>query len=149
MKGQTILKDTAGSLQNLWSFRYKKPNQMANRTLNFEAGNGNWWGPCKHENKLKSVNFMLRFLPTNSDGPYPIALDSMLLLMMHSILMLCWYHVKTIWEIRELSVIIVMMGLALTSIWTSDTMTLKALLYEVHSWTLFWLQRVWYRLCSA
>ena len=29
----------------------KKPNQMAN-TLNFEAGNGNWWRPCNYERKL-------------------------------------------------------------------------------------------------
>ena len=34
-------KDTTRSLQKLLSFRYKKTNQMANRTLNFEAGNGN------------------------------------------------------------------------------------------------------------
>ena len=33
-------------------FWIKKPNQMANRTLNFEAGNGNWWGPRNHERKL-------------------------------------------------------------------------------------------------
>ena len=25
---------------------------MANRTLNFEAGNGDWWGPCSHETNL-------------------------------------------------------------------------------------------------
>ena len=25
---------------------------MANRTLYFEAGNGNWWGPRSHERKL-------------------------------------------------------------------------------------------------
>ena len=25
---------------------------MANRTLNVEAGNGNWWRPCNNENKL-------------------------------------------------------------------------------------------------
>ena len=30
----------------------KKPNQMADRTLSFEAGNGNWWGPRNHEKKL-------------------------------------------------------------------------------------------------
>ena len=45
-------KDTTGSLQKLLSFRYQKPNQMAKRSLNFEAGNGNWWGPRNHERKL-------------------------------------------------------------------------------------------------
>ena len=32
--------------------RSRKPNQMANRTLNLEAGNGNWWGPRNYERKL-------------------------------------------------------------------------------------------------
>ena len=38
--------------RNYWVSAIKKPNQMANRTLNFEAGNGNWWRPCNHERKL-------------------------------------------------------------------------------------------------
>ena len=38
--------------RNYWVSAIKKPNQMANRTLNFEAGNGNWWGPRNHERKL-------------------------------------------------------------------------------------------------
>ena len=29
-----------------------KTNQMANRTLNFEEGNGNWWRPFNHEREL-------------------------------------------------------------------------------------------------
>ena len=32
--------------------RNQKPNQMANRTLHFEAGDGIWWRPCNHERKL-------------------------------------------------------------------------------------------------
>ena len=40
------------SLQKLMSFRYQKQKQMANRTLNFEAGNWNWWLPCNYERKL-------------------------------------------------------------------------------------------------
>ena len=39
-------------LRNYRISAIKKPNQMANRTLNFEAGNGNWWGPRNHERKL-------------------------------------------------------------------------------------------------
>ena len=38
--------------RNYWVSTIKKPNQMANRILNFEAGNGNWWGPRNHERKL-------------------------------------------------------------------------------------------------
>ena len=30
----------------------KKPNQIPNRSPNFEAGKGNWWRPCNHERKL-------------------------------------------------------------------------------------------------
>ena len=35
-----------------WNYAIKKPNQMASRTLNFEAENGNWWGSPNHERKL-------------------------------------------------------------------------------------------------
>ena len=45
-------KDTRSSLQKLLSFDYHKTNRMANRTLNFEAGNGSWWGLCSHETNL-------------------------------------------------------------------------------------------------
>ena len=38
--------------RNYWVATIKKPNQMANRTLNFEAGNGNWWRRCNHKRKL-------------------------------------------------------------------------------------------------
>ena len=38
--------------RNYWVSVIKKTNQMANRTLNFETGNGNWWGPRNHERKL-------------------------------------------------------------------------------------------------
>ena len=38
--------------RNYWVFATKKTNQMANRTLNFEAGNGNWWRPCNCEKKF-------------------------------------------------------------------------------------------------
>ena len=36
--------------RNYWKCIIK--NQMGNRTLNSEAGNGNWWQPCNHERKL-------------------------------------------------------------------------------------------------
>ena len=38
--------------RNFWVSAIKKPNQMANKTLNFEAGNGKWWQPFNHERKL-------------------------------------------------------------------------------------------------
>ena len=39
-------------LRNYRISAIKRPNQMANRTLSFEAGNGNWWGRCNHKRKL-------------------------------------------------------------------------------------------------
>ena len=36
--------------RNYWVSAIK--NQMAKRTLNFRAGNGNWWRPCNHKRKL-------------------------------------------------------------------------------------------------
>ena len=39
-------------LRNYRISAIKKPNQMANRTLNFEAGNGNRWRRCNHKRKL-------------------------------------------------------------------------------------------------
>ena len=38
--GYIVYKDTSSSLKKLSNFGYQKTNQMANRTLNFEAGNG-------------------------------------------------------------------------------------------------------------
>ena len=44
-------KDTTTSLQKLMSFCYQKTKPNGHRTLSFEAGNGNWWGPRNHERK--------------------------------------------------------------------------------------------------
>ena len=41
--------------RNYWVSAIKKTNQIANRTLNVEAGNGNCWQPCHHEKKLPLV----------------------------------------------------------------------------------------------
>ena len=45
-------KDTRSSLKKLLSFHYQKTDQMATRSLNFEAGNGNWRQRDNHEKKL-------------------------------------------------------------------------------------------------
>ena len=39
-------------LRNYRILAIRKPNQMANRTLNFEAGNGNWWRRCNHKRNV-------------------------------------------------------------------------------------------------
>ena len=41
-----------GRSRNYWVSLSKKTKEMANRSLNFEAANGNWWRPCNHERKL-------------------------------------------------------------------------------------------------
>ena len=38
--------------RNYWVSAIKKPSKKANRTVNFGAGNGNWWRPCNYERKL-------------------------------------------------------------------------------------------------
>ena len=38
--------------RNYWVSVIKKTNQMANGTLNFDPGNGNWWRLSNHERKL-------------------------------------------------------------------------------------------------